>query len=116
MTSHHRSQFIQRVNLLKMDYAYSSDKLPYDVYKTYIIKVYDEATGEPRPYASLTIYSNGTAVEFEGLSNPAFVHADEEGEYRLSLKSSNPEGEVFKLYVLVGSVVAERRIVQEPRG
>ena len=115
MTSHHRSQFIQRVNLLKMDYAYSSDKLPYDVYKTYIIRVYDEATGEARPYASLTIYSNGTAVEFEGLSNPAFVHADEEGEYRLSLKSSNPEGEVFKLYVLVGSVAAERRIVQEPR-
>ena len=115
MTSHHRSQFIQRVNLLKMDYAYSSDKLPYDVYKTYIIRVYDEATGEPRPYASLTIYSNGTAVEFEGLSNPAFVHADEEGEYRLSLKSSNPEGEVFKLYVLVGSVAAERRIVQKPR-
>lgn len=115
MTSHHRSQFIQRVNLLKMDYAYSSDKLPYDVYKTYVIRIYDEETGEPRPYASLTIYSNGTTVEFEGLSNPAFVHADEEGEYRLSLKSSNPEGEIFKLYVLVGGVAAERRIVQEPR-
>ncbi len=116
ITSHHRSQFIQRVNQLKMDYAYSSDRLPYGVYKTYVIRVYDSVTGEPRPYVSLTIYSNGTNVEFEGLSNPAFVHADEDGEYRLSLKSSTPEGEVFKLYVLVGSIAAERRIVQEPRG
>ncbi len=116
ITSHHRSQFVQRVNQLKMDYAYSLDKLPYGVYKTYVIRVYDGVTGEPRPYVSLTIYSNGTNVEFEGLSNPAFVHADENGEYRLSLKSSTPEGEVFKLYVIVGSIAAERRIVQEPRG
>ncbi|KYH37907.1 MAG: cell wall-anchored protein, partial [Candidatus Bathyarchaeota archaeon B23] len=116
MTSSHSSQFTQRVNRLKMDYSYSSDELPYDVYKTYVIRVYDGVTGEPRPYASLNIYSNGTTVEFEGLSNPAFIHADEEGVYRLSLKSLTPEGEVFKLYVLVGSVAAERRIVQQPRG
>jgi|GEM_PF-985392 len=114
VTSHHSSQFTQRVNQLKMDYAYQAEGLPYDTYKTYLIRVYDGVTGEPRPYASLTIYSNGTTVVFENLPNPAFVHADEEGEYRLSLKSSNPEGEVFKLYVLVGSIAAERRIFQEP--
>jgi hypothetical protein len=116
VSSHHLSQFTQRVNQLKMDYSYYSAGLPYDTYKIYVIEVYDGVTNEPRPYVSLTIYSNGTTVEFEGISNPAFVRADEEGVYRLLLKSSTPEGEVFKLYVLVGSIAAERRIVQEPSG
>ncbi|RLI08767.1 hypothetical protein DRO42_05720, partial [Candidatus Bathyarchaeota archaeon] len=114
ITSTRSASFSQRVNLLKLDYSYAASGLPFDTYRTYTITVSDGATGDPRPHAGLVIFSNGTTVVFDGLSNPAYVNADENGTYELILKSSTVGGETFKLYVLVGGVAAEREIVQSP--
>jgi len=114
ITSTHSSSFNQRVNLLKLDYSYAASGLPLGTYRTYTITVSDGVTGAPRPYAGLVIFSNGSTVVFEGLANPAYVHADEDGVYELALKSSTVGGETFKLQVLVGSTAAEREIVQSP--
>ena len=62
------------------------------------------------------VSADGSTVIFDGAPNPAFVHADAGGNYDLILKSSNPSGETFSIHVLVGSVAAEKRVVQTPMG
>jgi len=114
ITSSYSSSVTQRVNLVKLDYKKIPTALPFNTTGTYTIEVTDEATGEPRPYVSMTLFSDGTTVDFEGLTYPAYVFADENGTYELNLKSSTVGGETFKLYVLVGSVAAEKNIVQLP--
>lgn len=114
ITSTYPSLVVQNVNLLKLDYSNILTAVPFNTTVSYLIKVLDETTGEPRPCISITLFSNGTTVEFEGLGNPAYVFTDEEGTYELELRSSTVGGETFKLYVLVGSVAAEKNIAQLP--
>jgi hypothetical protein len=114
ITSTYSSSFTQRTNLVKLDYKKIPTALPFNTTGTYTIEVKDEASGEPRPYVSMILFSNGTTIEFEGLINPATVFANEEGTYELNLKSCTDGGENFKLYVLVGSVSAEKKIIQLP--
>ena len=114
ITSTYSYYFNQRTNSLKLDYSATASGLPFNTYRAYTITVSNDVTGAPCPCASLVIFSDGSTVVFEGLSNPAYVNADESGVFKFSLKSSTVGGETFKLYVLVGSVVAEKNIVQLP--
>jgi hypothetical protein len=106
--------YFQQIDLLKLDYSfsYASYQLPFDTYRTYTITVSDEVTGEPRSYADLILFHNGTNVIFEGMSSPAYVRADADGVYDLVVKSSTAGGEVFSLCVGLGHIAAERVIVQ----
>lgn len=61
------------------------------------------------------IYTNGSSVTFDGISNPDWVHTDADGVYTVTLKSENVAGETFILYVTKGSLVGQKRITQEPR-
>lgn len=60
-----------------------------------------------------SIYTNGSSIEFSGISNPDWVHTDANGEYTVTLKSKNTAGETFILYVTAGSLVGQKRITQE---
>jgi hypothetical protein len=88
----------------------------FDTWQTYIIYVVDAVTEEPRPFIGLTIFADGSIVTFDGEPNPEYVFADSLGRYFITLKSSVWSGETFKLNVLVGSVAAEKTIVQAPWG
>lgn len=112
--STYSQNFNQWTDQMKLDYSYTTSELAYDTLRKYTIMVSDDVSGNARPYASLVIFSNGTHVSFEGLSNPAYVNADEYGTFDLNLRSSTVGGETFRLYVLVGSVAAEKDIEQRP--
>lgn len=118
ISSQSSDPFKQRVNLVNLDCSYpsTSPDLPFNTYRTFRITILDGATGNPRPFASLVVSADGSTVIFDGVPNPAFVHADAGGNYDLVLKSSNPSGETFSIHVLVGSVAAEKRVVQTPMG
>jgi len=63
-----------------------------------------------------SIYANGSSVTFFGIpaiSNPDWLHTDANGEYTVTLRSSNVAGETFVLYVMAGSLVGQKRITQE---
>lgn len=108
------SNYVQKFNQMIVDYSYPTSVLSYNTPREYAITVSDAITGDPRPYTSLVIFSNGTSVSFEGLPNPAYVNTDADGVYNLILKSSTIGGETFRLYVLAGSVAAEKNIQQQP--
>lgn len=114
ITSTHSYYLNQRTNFLKLDYSVTASGLPFNTYRAYTITVSNGVTGAPCPYASLVVFSDGSTVVFEDLSNPAYVNADESGVFKLNLKSSTVGGETFKLYVLMGNVVAEKNIIQLP--
>jgi hypothetical protein len=114
INSIYSSTFIQRLNEIQLLYKAVPSGLPANSTGTYLVEVTDEITGEPRPYISLIIFSNGETVEFIGEPNPMMVFADDGGKYEINLKSSTPGGESFKLFVLIGEVSAEKTIIQLP--
>lgn len=75
---------------------------------------------DPVSYGYISIYHNGTSVSIrhvetkQSLSNPDWVYLNENGEYFLELKSSNPLGEIFKLGTTVGDLVGTKIIAQNP--
>ena len=112
--STYTQKFKQWTDQVKLDYSYPTSVLAYDTLRKYTITVSDGVSGDARPYIGLVIFSNGTSVSFEGLTNPGTVNADENGAYSLILKSSTVGGERFRLYILAGSVAAEKEIEQQP--
>jgi len=81
-------------------------------WRNYTVRI-SATTGTSVPiYFSL--YANGSSVEFDGISNPAWVHTDANGEYTVRIKSTHAAGETFTLYVTVESLVVQKRITQEP--
>jgi hypothetical protein len=62
-----------------------------------------------------SIYTNGSTVVFDGISNPDWLHTDANGEYTVTLRSNVVAGETFILYFTSGNLVAQKRITQEPR-
>lgn len=81
-------------------------------WRSYTIKI-PTTTGSVPTYFS--IYANGSSVVFDGISNPDWVHTDANGEYTVTLRSKNADGETFILYVIAGDLVGQKRITQEPR-
>ena len=116
ITSQFSNVFEQNINEVKLDYSHVIPMLPFDTWQTYTINVLDAATEEPRPYIGLTLFADGSAVIFNGEPNPEYVFADSSGRYVVDLKSSVWSGETFKLNVFVGSVAAEKTIIQAPWG
>lgn len=82
-------------------------------WRSYTMKI-PSTTGTSVPIY-FSIYANGSSVEFDGISNPDWVHTDANGEYTVTIKSENVAGETFILYVTAGSLVGQKRITQEPR-
>jgi hypothetical protein len=116
ITSQFSNVFTQNINKVSLDYSHITPTIPFDTWQTYIIKLIDTDTGEPRPFIGLTIFADGSTVMFDGEPNPENVFADSSGRYFVALKSSVWSGETFKLHVFVGSVAAEKTVVQAPWG
>jgi hypothetical protein len=61
----------------------------------------------------------GTSIAFRDatdrspVTNPAWVRLEASGEYQLEAKPTTEPAETFVLYVVVGSVVGQKTIVQE---
>jgi hypothetical protein len=76
--------------------------------------------GEPISYAYTSIFNNGTFVQTQDaitkaiLTNPDWVYLDEQGEYYLEIKSTNGTTDTFFLKVIIGSVIGEKTITQQP--
>lgn len=96
------------------------DTIPHKTWTSYTITVTSE-TGDPFPYASISLYGNGSDVKLRKLgeggkgNNPLDVRTDENGECEVEIKSSNDDGEAFVLYAVVGSLFAQKNIYQEPK-
>ena len=94
--------------------------IPHKIWTAYAIKV-TSASGDPFPYAYVSLYGSGSNVKLRGVgeggggNNPLYTHTDENGEYAVEIRSSNDAGEAFILYVVVGSLVAQKNIYQEPK-
>jgi len=92
------------------------DTIPYyqtsTDWRNYTISI-PTTTGSPAP-SYFSIYADGSSVEFNGISNPSWVHTDANGEYTVGIKSTSLSGETFTLYVQAGSLVAQKRITQGP--
>jgi hypothetical protein len=99
-------------------YTHSGESIPYDTWQWYTIHAVTEG-GEPLPYVYVSIYANGSAVSLrdgvdgESILNPGWVRLDGDGRYHLEIRSTYPAGETFILYVVAGSVVGQKTIVQE---
>lgn len=92
------------------------DTIPHNTWTSYTITVTSE-TGDPFPYAYISIYTNGTTVKLSGAGGSDYIldNTDENGEYTVEIKSSNDDGEAFILYAVVGSLLAQKNIYQEPK-
>ena len=90
-----------------------------DVWYKYMISARTYGNN-PVSYGYISIYHNGTSVSLrsvetkQSLFNPDWVYLNENGEYFLELKSSNPLGETLKLGTTVGDVVGTKIIKQNP--
>jgi len=92
--------------------APAGDNLAYDTWRTYTIQVTTDS--ESIPYVSIGIYADGSTATFRNEDNPDWVHADENGQYSVQIKSTTPGGETFYLYVVVGTLLEKKQITQEP--
>ena len=114
------NQFLMKVDLIELrpKYTFSGESIPYDVWQQYVIKA-TTSEGKPIPYASLSIYVNGTnvllrdAMTLAPLTNPDWVYLNAMGEYYLEIRSSSGAQEDIVLNAVVGSVVSTRTITQE---
>ena len=109
--------FLMKLDWIDIKTTYSnSDTLPYDTWQFYSIKA-TTTTGNPIPYAYVTIYTNGTTITMQNatyspLNNPDYVHLDVNGAYVLRVNSAGAASETFMLYVVVGSVVVQKTVTQ----
>jgi len=90
--------------------------IPHNTWTSYTITVTSE-TGDPFPYAYISVYTNGTDVKLSGAGGSDHIlgNTDENGEYMVDIKSSNDDGEAFVFYAVVGSLLAQKNIYQEPK-
>jgi len=93
--------------------------LPYKTWTVYTIRV-ATASGDPAPYAYLSIYGTGSSVKLRhggggGSSGPLYDHADENGVYTVNVWSQTDAGESFFLYVVAGNLVAKKSVYQTPK-
>ena len=97
----------------------SGTPVDYDLWNEYMIRARTQGNN-PISYGYASIYHNGTSVSMRdvetklSLSSPDWVYLDENGEYFLELKSSNPLGETLKLSATVGDAVGTKIIEQNP--
>jgi hypothetical protein len=113
-------QFLMKVDWIDFETTYSTigSTIPYNVWQWYTTKA-TSASGDPLPYAYVSVYANGTSVAFRNatdkasIANPAWVHLDARGEFQLEIRSTSGSPETFVLYAVVGSVVGEKTIAQE---
>ena len=100
-------------------FDFSGTPIDDDVWYEYRISARTHGN-DPVSYGYISIYHNGTSVSIrsveteQSLSNPDWVYLNENGEYFLELKSSNPLGEILKLSTTVGDVVGTKVIIQNP--
>ncbi len=114
------TQFQMKIDWINLQTTCSTtgESIPYDTWQRYTIKA-TTADGAPIPYASVSIYANGTNVVFRNadtessLENPCWVYLNADGEYYLEIKSAHTSSETFVLYAVVGSVVGQETITQE---
>jgi len=112
--------FLLKVDLigLQTTYSFSGGTLPYGGWGWYTLRA-EDPDGAPIPYAYASVYADGenvllrNASNGEAMENPAWVRLDSNGEFQLEVSSRSPGGDEFTLYIVVGSLVGERRITQE---
>jgi hypothetical protein len=115
------AQFLLKVDWIDLQTTYSTmgDTVSYNVWQWYSLKA-TAATGDPIPYAYVSVYVNGTSIALRNAtdkvsigSNLAWVRLDAVGEFQLEVKSTSGSAESFVLYAVVGTVVGQKTIVQE---
>jgi hypothetical protein len=113
------TQFLMRVDWIDLQVAYSSDgsSVSYGGWQWYTIKA-TSATGDPVPYAYISVYANGTSVSLRNgldeasVANPGWVRLNAVGEYYLELRATYGSVQTFVLYASVGSVVGQKTVTQ----
>ena len=114
------TQFLMKVDWIDLQTKYptTGGTIPYNAWQWYSLRA-TTASGNPIPYAYVSIYANGTSVAFRNATdqssivNPAWVRLDATGTYQLEVKSASESVETLVLYAVVGSVVGQEIIVQE---
>lgn len=114
------TQFLMKGDWIDFETTYSTSgsTIPYNVWQSYEIKA-TSASGDPLPYAYVSIYANGTSVAFRNvtdktsIANPAWVRLDASGEFQLEVRSASGSAEAFIVYAVVGSAVGQKTVVQE---
>jgi hypothetical protein len=114
------TQFLMKVDWIDLQTTYSTmgDTVSYNVWQWYSLKA-TTATGDPIPYAYVSVYVNGTSIALRNatdkmpITNPAWVRLDAVGEFQLEVKSASGSPQSFVLYAVVGSVVGQKTIAQE---
>ncbi len=116
------TQFLFKVDWVDFETTYSTtgSTVPYNGWQWYTIKA-TSASGGPIPYAYVSIYANGTSVDFRNatdkvdIGNRAWVRLDAGGQFMLEVRSANGSAETFVLYAVVGSIVGQKTVTQEAR-
>jgi hypothetical protein len=114
------TQFVMKIDWIDFEITYSSagGSIPYNAWQWYTIRA-TAASGDPIPYAYVSIYANGTSVAFRNttdetfIPNPAWVRLDANGEIQLEMRSTSGSTETFNLYAVVGSIVGQKTLTQE---
>jgi hypothetical protein len=114
------TQFLMKADWIDLETTYSTtgSTIPYNVWQWYTIKA-TSASGDPIPYAYVSIYANGTSMAFRNvtdrasLANPAWVRMDANGEFQLEIRSASGSSETFIVYAVVGSTLGQKTVTQE---
>jgi hypothetical protein len=114
------TQFLMKVDWIDFQTKYptTGGTIPYNAWQRYSLRA-TTASGDPIPYAYVSIYANGTSVTFRNTTdqssivNPAWVRLDATGTFQLEVKSASESAETLVLYAVVGSVVGQETIMQE---
>jgi hypothetical protein len=113
------TQFQMKVNWIELQdsYAYVNDIIPYKAWQWYTIQAI-AVSGNPVPFTYASLYANGTTVTFQNakdgtpVPNPAWLQLDANGTFQLQVRSITSSGEIFVLYVAVGTVVQQKMVTQ----
>jgi hypothetical protein len=114
-------QFLMKIDWIDIQTAYSTNgsTIPYNTWQYYSI-IATTTNGNPIPYAYVAIYSNGNNTTFQNaidgtnMTNPVWVYLDVSGTYLLKVNSASATSETFVIYAVVGSVVGQKTVTQEP--
>ncbi len=92
--------------------------IQFGAWQNYIITS-TSTSGAPTPYAYVSIYANGTSVNFENaldnssINDPAWVQLDSKGTYQLKLQATSSSSQTFTIFASVGTTVGQKSILQE---
>jgi hypothetical protein len=114
------TQFLMKIDWINFETTYLSagDSIPYNAWQWYKIRA-TTASGDPIPYAYVSIYANGTSVAFRNATdktsilNPAWVRLNANGEFQLEIRSTSGSAETFILYAVVGTTMDQKIVTQE---